>query len=118
MMQSAPKRSALAENIKRIKPETCERVNQLLIGRAKRVGVENGKMVRIDSTVIDANLHHPLDNRLLYDVVRVLTRLLKNALRWTQQLLFSDHSKRAKRRMLDISNARSMAHRVPIYREL
>jgi len=118
MMQSAPKRSALAENIKRVRPETFERVNQLLIGRAKRVGVENGKKVRVDSTVIDANIHHPVDNRLLYDVVRVLTRLLKKAQRWTDRLLFSDHTKRAKRRMLDISNARSMAHRVPVYREL
>jgi IS5 family transposase len=117
MMQSAPKRSALAENIKRVKPETFERVNQLLIGHAKRAGVENGKKVRVDSTVIDANIHHPLDNRLLYDVVRVLTRLMKKAQRWTD-LLFSDHTKRAKRRMLDIVNARSMAHRVPVYREL
>ena len=55
MMQSAPKRSALAENIKRVKPETFERVNQLVIGRAKREGVENGKRVRVDSTVIDSN---------------------------------------------------------------
>ena len=118
MMQSAPKRSALAENIKRVKPETFERVNQLVIGRAKREGVENGKKVRVDSTVIDSNIHHPLDSSLLYDVVRVLTRILKKARRWSDQLLFSNHIKRAKRRMLDIVNAGSMAHRVPIYREL
>jgi IS5 family transposase len=118
MMQSAPKRSALAENIKRVKPETFERVNQLVIGRAKREGVEDGKKVRVDSTVIDSNIHHPLDSSLLYDVVRVLTRILKKAECWSTQILFSDHTKRAKRRMLDVVNARSMAHRVPIYREL
>jgi IS5 family transposase len=118
MMQSAPKRSALAENIKRVKPETFERVNQLVIGRAKREGVENGKRVRVDSTVIDSNILRPLDSRLLYDVIRVLTRILKKARRWSGQLLFSNHIKRAKRRMLDVVNARSMAHRVPIYREL
>ncbi len=118
MMQRAPKRSALAENIKRVKPETFERVNQLVIGRAKREGVENGKRVRIDSTVIDSNIHHPLDSSLLYDVVRVLTRILKKARRWTDRHLFSSHVKRAKRRMVDVVNARSMAHRVPIYREL
>lgn len=118
MMQGAPKRSALAENIKRVSPETFERVNQLVVGRAKKEGVEDGKKVRIDSTVIDSNIHHPLDSRLLYDVVRVLSRNLKKARRWSGQLLFSNHIKRAKRRMLDIINARSMAHRVPIYREL
>jgi transposase, IS5 family len=118
MMQSAPKRSALAENIKRVKPETFERVNQLVIGRAKREGVENGKKVRVDSTVIDSNIHHPLDSSLLYDEVRVLTRILKKARRWSNKLVFSSHLKRAKRRMLDVLNARSMAHRVPFYREL
>jgi IS5 family transposase len=118
MMQSAPKRSALAENIKRVKPETFERVNQLVLGRAKKEGVEDGKKVRVDSTVIDANIHHPLDSRLLYDVVRVLTRILEKAQCWSTQILFSDHTKRAKRCMLDVVNARSMAHRVPVYREL
>jgi transposase, IS5 family len=93
-------------------------VNQLVVGRAKRAGVENGKKVRIDSTVIDANIHHPADNVLLYDVVRVLTRILKEARLETSQVVFSDHTKRAKRRMLDIANARSMAHRVPLYQEL
>lgn len=118
MMQSAPKRSCLAENIKRVTPETFERVNQFVIGRAKKEGVENGKKVRIDSTVIDANIHHPLDNNLLYDVVRTLTRILKKASDFSDQLLFSDHTKRAKRRMLEIINAPSMAHRVPLFREL
>jgi len=118
MMQSAPKRSSLAENIKRVKPATFERVNQLVVGRAKKEGVENGKRVRVDSTVIDSNIHRPLDSSLLYDVVRVLTRILKKARRYLGGLSFSSHTKRAKRRMLDVVNARSMAHRVPIYREL
>jgi IS5 family transposase len=118
MMEKAPKRSALAENIKRVKPETFEQVNKLIIGCAKKEGVENGKKVRIDSTVIDANIHHPLDSNLLYDVVRVLTRILKHAEELSARIVFSDHTKRAKRRMLGVINARSMVHRVPIYREL
>ena len=117
MVESAPKRSTLAGNIKRVKPETFERVNQLVVGCAKRTGVESGKKVRIDSTVIDANIHHPSDSALLYDVVRVLTRILKEARRETE-FVFSDHTKRAKRRMLAIVNARSMEHRVPLYEEL
>jgi len=118
MMESAPKRSALAENIKSVKPETFERINQLVIGRAKRDGLENGKRVRIDSTVIDSNIHDPADSSLLYDVVRVLTRILTQAQCWSTQILFSDHTKRAKRRMLDVVNAPGTAHRVPVYREL
>jgi IS5 family transposase len=118
MMEPAPKRSALAENIKRVKAETFEQVNALIVGRAKKLGVENGKKVRVDSTVIETNIHKPLDSNLLYDVVRVLTRVLKAGREKSDGVEFSNHTKRAKRRMLDVSNARSMAHRVPVYREL
>jgi IS5 family transposase len=118
VMEKAPKKSALAQNIKRVKPETFEQVNKLVVGRAKKEGVENGRKVRIDSTVIDANIHHPLDSSLLFDVVRVLARLLKRAREMSTGFEFSNHTKRAKRRMLDVVNARSMALRVPIYREL
>ena len=118
MMETAPKKSALAANIKRVKAETFEQVNALIVGRAKKLGVESGKKVRIDSTVIKSNIHHPLDSNLLYDVVRVLTRVLKSGRKKFASLEFSNHTKRAKRRMLDVINARSMAHRVPLYREL
>ncbi len=118
LLDQAPKKSTLADNIKRVKPETLEQVNQLIIGHAKKKGVENGKKVRIDSTVIDSNIHHPLDSNLLFDVVRVLTRILRSARDMSELIKFSDHTKRAKRRMLDVINARNMAHRVPIYREL
>jgi IS5 family transposase len=118
MLEKSPKKSALADNIKRVKPETLEEINKLVVMRAKKLGVENGKKVRVDSTVIDANIHHPLDSNLLYDVVRVLTRLLKRGAEMSVRIKFSNHVKRAKRRMLDVINARSMAHRVPIYREL
>jgi IS5 family transposase len=118
MMEKAPKRSALAENIKRVKPETFEQVNRLIVGRAKKEGVESGKKVRIDSTVIDSNIHHPLDSNLLYDVVRVLARILNRARELSVRVKFSNHTKRAKRRMLGVLNARTMAQRVPFYREL
>lgn len=118
LMDSAPRRSTLADNVKRVTPETIEQINRLIIGKAKKAGVENGKKVRIDSTVIDANIHHPLDSHLLFDVVRVLTRILKDSRRFSSRVQFSNHAKRAKRRMLDVVNARSMAQRVPIYREL
>jgi IS5 family transposase len=118
LMDRAPKKATLADNIKRVGPETLEQVNQLIIGHAQKKGVENGKKVRIDSTVIDANIHHPLDSNLLFDVVRVLTRILDGAQEHSSRVKFSNHKKRAKRRMLDVINARSMAHRVPLYREL
>jgi IS5 family transposase len=118
MMDKAPKRSTLADNIKRVKPDTMEQVNRLIVAKAKRDGVENGKKSRIDSTVIDANIHHPLDSNLLFDVVRVLTRIMGDGARESSQVKFSNHTKRAKRRMLSILNARNEADRVALYQEL
>lgn len=118
MVDEAPKKATLAYNIKLVKPETMEAVNKLIIGRANKERIEDGKRVRIDSTVIDANIHHPLDSNLLFDVVRVLTRILGQSEGMSSRIEFSDHTKRAKRRMLDVINARSMAARVPLYREL
>lgn len=114
----APKKAALAANIKRVKPETFEQVNRMIVAKANEVGLEKGKKVRIDSTVIDSNIHDPLDSSLLNDVVRVLTRILTSGAKLVSGIQFSDHTKRAKRRMLDVVNARSMARRVPFYREL
>ena len=118
LLDRAPKRAALAANIKRVRPETFESINRMIIGKAAETGVEKGKKVRIDSTVIDSNIHHPLDNVLLYDVVRVLTRILVQGAEYSSGVQFSNHTKRAKRRMLDIVNARNMSQRVPLYREL
>lgn len=117
-MESAPKKATLADNIKRIKPSTLEEVNHLIIGRAKKDKVENGKKARIDSTVIDANIHHPLDSNLLFDVVRVLTRIMLESKDYSSEIAFSNHTKRAKRRMLDILNTRKEEVRVTFYQEL
>lgn len=114
----APKRSTLAANIKRVRPEAFEQVNRMILGKAAETGVEKGRKVRIDSTVIESNIHSPLDNSLLYDVVRVLARVVASAAELCPSIKFHKHTKRAKRRMLDIFNARSMEHRVPLYREL
>jgi IS5 family transposase len=118
LVDRAPKRATLAANIKRVRPETFEQINRMIVATANAAGVEKGKKVRIDSTVIDSNIHHPLDSRLLYDVVRVLTRILGHGYELSSRVRFSDHTKRAKRRMLDIVNARRMSRRVPLYREL
>jgi hypothetical protein len=55
---------------------TLKAVNDLVVGAAVKFGVENGSKPRVDTTVVETDIHHPTDNTLLWDVVRVLTRLL------------------------------------------
>jgi IS5 family transposase len=57
------------------------------------------------------------DSSLLGDCVRVFTRLLKKAKK-RFGLPFTSHRLRAKRRVMEIANAKSMKERVPLCRDL
>lgn len=114
-----PKRSTLAENIKRIKASTLEQVNRALVGAAKKAGIERGRKVRIDSTVSETNIHPPSDSSLLNDCVRVLTRLMIAAKELgVERITFPDRTRRAKRRWLGIHRARGKRQRRRLYRDL
>jgi IS5 family transposase len=102
--------------VKKVRVETLEEIDRILLKRAAREGVEKGRKVRIDSTVVEANIHAPSDSTLLWDSVRVMTRLLEQA--DAGFTAWQDHTKRAKRRMLAIQRARTQEKRVPLYRDL
>ena len=115
--KNPPTKSTLQKNVKRVKPETWEAISRLLIKKAQHLGVEKGDKVRTDCMVIESNIHHPNDSSLLGDCVRVFTRLMKRANK-KFGLNFKSRRLRAKRRVLDISNAKSMKERTPLYRDL
>jgi len=113
-------KSALCNNIKAITPETWEAINRILVAYSQDKGIEKGKQVRIDCTVVSSNIHEPTDSSLLWDCVRVLTRMLGqiNERFCKTDIAFSDHTKRAKRRMLGILNAKSEKIRKKKYEDL
>ena len=74
--------------------------------------------MRGDCTVVETDIHHPTDSSLLWDCVRVLTRLLLVLGDAGVDLVLSDHTRRARRRALGIDNARSAKKRLPLYRDL
>jgi len=114
------KKSVLNNNIKALSERTWEEVNQELIGYAKDQKIEKGRQVRIDCTVVESNIHPPSDSSLLWDSVRVLTRLLHSAKDnyGLRRLHFQDHQRRAKKRMVAIQYAKSNKTRKPLYRDL
>lgn len=112
-----PSYRALQENIKRVRPETLEKVNTLVVAKGIELDVDDGDKVRIDSTVMEANILSPRDSQLLRDCVRVLTRLMGQASELVA-VRYSDHSRRAKRRSLDICNTGKAERREQLYREL
>ena len=48
-----------------------------LVTVAASVGVTKGKKMRVDTTVVEAPIHHPTDSGLCEDVIRVLSRAMR-----------------------------------------
>jgi transposase, IS5 family len=60
-------------------PEIIEQLHRQVLDVAKRAGVTHGRRFRIDTTVVETNVHYPTDSSLLQDGVRVLTRTMRRA---------------------------------------
>jgi IS5 family transposase len=60
-------------------PEVIEQLHRRVIDVAKRAGVTHGRRFRIDTTVVETNVHYPTDSTLMQDGVRVLTRAMQRA---------------------------------------
>jgi transposase, IS5 family len=116
----SPKKSVLQRTISAIRAETWEEINRTLLSGARQEQLEDGSIVRLDSTVTAAPIHEPSDSSLLWDAVRVMVRLLKAAAAWLggDGPLWRDHRRAAKKRWRAIEFTRGRPKRVPLYREL
>jgi IS5 family transposase len=116
----SPKRSVLHRTISAIRPETWEAVNRALIACAQQDKLEEGAMVRIDSTVTAALMHEPSDSALLWDAVRLMTRLLHQAaaLPGAPAMRWHDRRRMAKRCASEIAYSRGKDNRRRSYRKL
>jgi IS5 family transposase len=113
----APTKSTLQSNIGSIRAETWEVVNKAIVLHSRGCKVEDGRWMRTDTTVVESNIHPPLDSALLWDSVRVLTRIMMRA-HETHGTTFCNHKRRAKRRSIGILNAGRMDRRIPLYKDL
>jgi len=117
--EPTPSKSTLAANIKALGFETLEKINRELVHIAKSAGIEKGRKARVDCTVVETNIHPPSDSELLYDCVRVLTRLMCRARDLLgAAVVFGNRTRRAKRRRLGILNAKDKYQRRRVYRDL
>jgi transposase, IS5 family len=110
----------LQKTISAIRPETWEQINRALLSVARQAKLEDGAVVRLDSTVTAALMHEPSDSSLLWDAVRIMVRLLKRAdtLIGGTGLEWRDHCRAAKKRARKIQFTRGRPNRVQLYREL
>ena len=58
-------------------PEVIENLHKRVVAIAQEKRAVEGRKMRIDTTVVETNIHYPTDSSLLGDGVRVLTRAMK-----------------------------------------
>ena len=72
-----PDEKSLARQCRALGPEVIEKIHQRLVVMAHEKKVVRGRKLRVDTTVVETNIHYPTDSSLLADGVRVLTRTMK-----------------------------------------
>ena len=85
-------------------PEVLKQIHERMVRIAQDNGVTTGRRMRVDTTVVESNIHHPTDSTLLGDGVRVLTRLMKKITNITGAVgaKLHDRTRSVKLRLLDI----------------
>src|ERR1700694_3062849 len=100
-----PRHDAFNRGFNRLTPKTLKGINDLVVQAAVDLELEDGQKLRVDTTVVQTDIHHPTDNTLLWDVVRVVTRLvgrLAAALERRRIRGFRDRTRSARRRMYEL----------------
>jgi IS5 family transposase len=76
-LSKVPDAKTLARIAQALGGEVIETLHQRLIALAQEHGIVKGRKMRVDTTVVETNIHYPTDSSLLGDGARVLTRTMK-----------------------------------------
>jgi transposase, IS5 family len=78
-LESVPDDTTLIRWANLIGPGAIEQLNERVVELARSLKVTRGRKLRVDSTAVETNIHHPTDSGILGDGVRVVSRLLHRA---------------------------------------
>jgi transposase, IS5 family len=105
-------------------PEVWKGILARLVEVAQQRRVVRGRKLRVDTTVVETNIHYPTDSSLLGDGVRVITRTLHKIRRVVGKLRFRDRSRSVERVVFAIvQQSRKLGQEAPeqmqkLYRRL
>ena len=88
-------------------PEVIAQLHKRIVAIAHERKVVTGGRMRVDTTVVETNIHYPTDSSLLGDGVRVLTRAMHRitAIAGAAGATLRDRSRSVKFRLLEIGRA-------------
>jgi transposase, IS5 family len=75
--QKVPDAKTLVRIGQSLGPEVIEQLHGRIVNLALEHKVIRGRRLRVDTTVVETNVHYPTDSSLLADGARVLTRTMK-----------------------------------------
>jgi len=76
-MGKVPDAKTLARIAQALGGEVIAELHRRLVEIAQEEGMIQGRKLRVDTTVVETNIHYPTDSSLLGDGARVLTRTMK-----------------------------------------
>jgi hypothetical protein len=65
----------IQHNVCQIRPATLERINQAIVAAGHRLAPEAVEQVRVDSSVVETNIHYPTEGSLIHDGLRKILTL-------------------------------------------
>jgi IS5 family transposase len=88
-------------------PEVVKQIHQRIVQIARDHRIAEGRRMRVDTTVVETNIHYPTDSSLLGDGVRVLTRTMKKitGIAGAAGAKLRDRRRSVKLRVLEIARA-------------
>jgi IS5 family transposase len=118
-----PKHDAFNRAFNRLTPATIQDINRAVIETAVQLGLENGERLRVDTTVVETDIHYPTDASLLWDTVRTVTRLVDKLHQELPEGVpgFTNRTRSARRRMQELERMTATQRHTqqqPKYREL
>jgi transposase, IS5 family len=88
-------------------------VNKIAMGE----GLEDGKSIRTDSTVVETNIHYPTNNSLVWDCMKTIDRLLKKLKDSGVDIKPRSYKKQAKKNHFKINNTKKKEERAKEFKK-
>lgn len=120
---AVPRHDAFHRAFTRLTPATVRAINDAVVQAAVAAALEDGTTLRVDTTVVETNIHYPTDATLLWDCVRVITRLVQRLAALLPGVTppFPNRTRWARRRMQGLQRltpTQRETQQVPQYRAL
>lgn len=105
--EKVPDAKTLGRLAQALGPEIIEKIHGRLVALAQELTIVQGRRMRVDTTVVETNIHYPTDSGLLGDGVRVLTRLMKKVTEIAGEVgtRLRDRRRSVQRRLAEIGRA-------------